>query len=565
MATPVVVAEAALPAPVISSFTVTSASLPDSGGKVVLKASLEYASSCKLTVSPNLRSFPKSFPCSNGLSESVTFAPNKSANALSYSFALAVGNTAASVAATPVVVAEAAAPPLPALPAPVVSSFTASRTSLSDAGGKVTLKASFENGSSCKMTVTPAVKGFSGSFPCSGTVSREVTLGGNTGENPVDYSFAPTVANRTSSVPATNVVVAVSASPPPISLSPKSLTFANEGVYVEDDPLIVTVHNNASTTQVIGGVAIGTAGESSDFILSRSNCSYITAHESCSFAVQFQPSGAGPRTGIVNVLDSSWGTAGGDIHLDLLGTGVSATATVTNASIVENTLTFPVQGVLTPSTLQYVTVSNVGSVPLYIGGIGVTGGESTDFSVAPGNCINQITNAYPFVVGLGQQCIFGVAFDPSAGSTRTTNVVVDDNTIGTQTQLQLEGTGAYTTDTVDNVSQASGPATVNFNNGYLGVATTETLTIMDTGTVNLAFTGASITGINASEFTIAADGTCVSPGVEVAPGNVCTVVVAFDAQALGVRSALLKIGDNTVDGFEAVDLTGTGVNPPSPT
>lgn len=560
--TPVVVVEGALPAPVVSSFAATSTSLPYSGGKIALKASFQYASTCNLAVTPSLGGFPKSFPCANKMSVPVTLSGNASSTALSYSFALTVGNGAASVAATPVVVAEAA---LPLLPTPVVSSFTASDTSLSDLGGKVTLTASFQYGSACTMTVTPSVKGFSGSFPCAGKLTRDVTLAGNPSENPVDYTFALTVQNRTASETATNVVVSVGASPPPISLTPRSLTFANEGVYVEDDPLIVTVHNDASTTQVISGVAIGTAGEPTDFILNRNNCSYLTAHENCSFVVQFQPSGAGPRTGVVNVVDSSWGTAGGSVHLGLLGNGVWAKATVANTNITGNTLHFAVQGVLTTSSLQYVTVTNVGSVPLYISGIGVTGGEATDFSVSAGNCINQITNAYPFVVGLRQKCRFAVAFEPSDGAARSTNVVVDDNTIGTQTQLRAEGIGAYTTDVVSGVTESSGTLGVHFENTEVGTVEYETLTITNTGKVNLAFTGASITGINSTEFSIAATGTCVSPGVELAVGGSCSVQVGFNPAATGVRNAVLRIGDNTLNGFEAVDLTGSGTLPPPAT
>jgi hypothetical protein len=552
----VVVAEAAVPSPVISSFTVSNASLPFAGGKLELKASLEYGSSCELNVSPSLRGFPKSFPCSKTVKQSITFGENKGVAALSYSFSLTVKNKTASVVSPAVVVAEAAPPPVPA---PVVSSFTASKTSLSDAGGKIELKASFSSGATCKMTVTPTLKGFSDKFPCSTSAHRFVTLSGDKGENPVQYTFGLTVENKTSSVAATSVVVEVAAPPPPLSFSPSSLTFASEGVFVADDPMIVTVHNNAATTQNISAVAVGSVGEPTDFILNRNNCTYLTAYESCSFAIQFQPTGTGPRTGIVDIVDSSWGTAGGVGHVDLSGTGVWATATVSNANITDNVLNFPVEGVLAPSAPQYVTVTNAGSVPLYISGIGVTGAESTDFSIQAGTCINLLTNSYPFVVGIGQSCSFGVSFDPSSASTRETNVVVDDNTIGTQTQLQAQGTGAYTTDTVNGTAQSADPVDVDLGSTSItGEGDSTTITIANTGSVTLAFTGASISGINADEFSVKASTTCAGSGIEVAVANSCTVEILFNPAALGTRTATLKIGDNTSGGFETVDLSGTG-------
>jgi hypothetical protein len=53
----------------------------------------------------------------------------------------------------------------------------------------------------------------------------------------------------------------------------------------------------------------------------------------------------------------------------------------------------------------------------------------------------MVPPAYPLIVSIGQSCTFTVAFDPSGPGTRTSDVVVDDNTLGTQTQLGVEGNG----------------------------------------------------------------------------------------------------------------------------
>jgi hypothetical protein len=151
----------------------------------------------------------------------------------------------------------------------------------------------------------------------------------------------------------------------------------------------------------------------------------------------------------MNVVDASWGTTGTTLQLQLRGTGVWAAATVSNTNIRNNVLSFPTsQVLLTPSTPQSVTLTNVGSVPLYISGIGLTGGESPDFDapaapLEPGTCINQLTipPSYPLIVSVGHSCTLKVFFDPSGTGTRTSNVVVVDNTLGAQTQLGLEGTG----------------------------------------------------------------------------------------------------------------------------
>ena len=203
-------AERAVPAPVVVSFTATPATLTYLGGKVVLAATLNYASSCVLSVTPSVKGLPKSFPCSNSVMRKISLPINKTAAAISYSFGLTVRNKTAAIAATPAVVAE------PAIPAPVVSAFTASSPSLGSAGGKVVLRAAFQYGKSCALAVTPPLKGFPKTFACSTKVKTSVTLLPNMTSSALSYSFALSITNKTGNVAATPVVVAEAAVVAPV-------------------------------------------------------------------------------------------------------------------------------------------------------------------------------------------------------------------------------------------------------------------------------------------------------------------------------------------------------------
>ncbi|MGA2804511.1 MAG: choice-of-anchor D domain-containing protein [Acidimicrobiales bacterium] len=338
-----------------------------------------------------------------------------------------------------------------ATPLPVVLSFTASRTTIRDVGGKIVLRASLRYAASCEMTVSPSLKGFPASFTCSSDrVTKAVVLRSNKSPSPISYTFGLELQNASGTATATNVVVTEGAAPPPISFTPPppgnptTLVFPAEGVFVADNPISVTVKNNSSSTQLITSVAMGTVGDPNDFSLPRNNCGYITAHATCSLAVQFDPTGAGLRTEVVNLLDASWGASGTTVHLKLRGTGVWATATVSNSHVRNNVLVFPTdETLLKASAPQSVTVTNVGAVPLYISGMAVTGGEATDFLAAPDTCINELVNppVYPLIVSIGQSCTFTLEFDPSGTGERTSSVVVADNTLGTETELGVEGTG----------------------------------------------------------------------------------------------------------------------------
>ena len=167
---------------------------------------------------------------------------------------------------------------------PVVISFTANRTSITDTGGKIVLRATLRYASSCEITVIPSLKRLPRTDSCSSDhVIQPVTFPANKAGNSVTYTFAITVKNSTGSIAGTNVVVTEGAAPPPISFtppppgSPTTVVFAPEGVFVADNPLIVTVHNNSSSTQVVTGATIAAVGDSADFILIRNNCGYITA------------------------------------------------------------------------------------------------------------------------------------------------------------------------------------------------------------------------------------------------------------------------------------------------
>ena len=272
----------ASPVPIVVSFTATKTTIPYTGGQIVLRAKLKYASSCKITVSPLLKGFPRSFSCSSDLvTQSVTLGANKSGNPISYTFGMIVKNSAGSTPATNVVVTEGAAPPIPV---PVVVSFTATKTSIPNTGASIVLKAGSSHASSCRLMVSRSLKGFPKAFSCSSDlVTQSVTLGANKSGNPISYTFGMIVKNSAGSTPATNVVVTEGAAPPPISFTPPppgtptTVVFAPEGVFVADDPLVVTVTNNSSTTQDIASAAISAVGDSADFILIRNNCAYVTA------------------------------------------------------------------------------------------------------------------------------------------------------------------------------------------------------------------------------------------------------------------------------------------------
>ena len=140
--------------------------------------------------------------------------------------------------------------------------------------------------------------------------------------------------------------------------------------------------------------------------------------------------------------------------------------------------------------------------------------------------------------------------------------MIDDNTLGTQTQLKVRGVGVYSTDTLAINGDTAEPSPISyiFNSSSVGTEIYATLRIRNTSRVTVVFSGVSSTGIDPTDFAVVltTPPTCAGPGDELAAGRSCNVQLGFDPLAQGARTATLHIGDNSPDGGEIVNVSGTG-------
>ena len=91
-----------------------------------------------------------------------------------------------------------------------------------------------------------------------------------------------------------------------------------------------------------------------------------------------------------------------------------------------------------------------------------------------------------------------------------------------------------------------------------GVNTTsagQSVTLTNSGTATLNFTGITLTGTNAADFAVT--NTC---GTSLGAGLACSITVTFTPTAAGARSASVSIADDASGSPQAVTLTGTGTN-----
>src|SRR3989475_1102373 len=211
-----------------------------------------------------------------------------------------------------------------------------------------------------------------------------------------------------------------------VSLSPTSLTFANQTVGTTSAAQVSTLTNTGSTTITISSITL-----SGDFALAGlGTCgTSLAPGTSCTTSVNFTPTTTGTRTGAVTVNDSATGSPQ---TISLTGSGVSSGTGSPAASLSPTSLTFGNQNVGTTSATQAVTLSNTGTAALSISGIAVTGTNSGDFAQS---------NTCGSSVAASASCTINVTFAPTASGTRTATVTVTDNATGSPHTASLTGSG----------------------------------------------------------------------------------------------------------------------------
>jgi alpha-tubulin suppressor-like RCC1 family protein len=80
---------------------------------------------------------------------------------------------------------------------PTVSSFTVNPTTLTWAGGTVTLSVKVANAKTCTFSVAPAIKGLPAKQLCNGTVNQKVTVPKNNGKTVITFTFDVSVTGTT--------------------------------------------------------------------------------------------------------------------------------------------------------------------------------------------------------------------------------------------------------------------------------------------------------------------------------------------------------------------------------
>ncbi len=177
-----------------------------------------------------------------------------------------------------------------------------------------------------------------------------------------------------------------------------------------------------------------------------------------------------------------------------------------------------------PATL---TISNVGSSPLVINSVNISGTNAGDFS-ALYECST---------IPAGSSCPVTVLFSPSAGAENATLTVNSTDTIFPAYNVALSGTASGTAAANISLNLKTPPSILypptDINNGN-----TSLITITNTGTGSLVISSVDIEGRDATEFTTT--NTCPV----IAAGAICTLNLNSSYTSNAAKQASLVISSN---------------------
>lgn len=301
------------------------------------------------------------------------------------------------------------------------------------------------------------------------------------------------------------------------SLSAPSVDFGSVQVAQAATGQVLTVSNAGDAPLAINSVTVPV----SDFSAS-SGCTTLAPGASCAVNVGFTPSVLGTRAQSLSVV-----TDAGTTTMPLHGVGVKGNASVSSSSV-----SFAAQQVASTSSVQAVTVSNIGTSPLAVSGVSVISGAS-DFAQA-NNCATLPVNG---------SCTINVSFTPSAVGTQTGTLAMTHNGDGVTT-VALSGTGQ---------AQSATLSVGSFASTHVSATSDATAVLANTGIGALSVTVPAAGSVTGTDFNFVST-TC---GAAVAVGASCNVVVRFAPTSTAARTGSVSV--STGAGVKSQSLSSTGV------
>lgn len=321
---------------------------------------------------------------------------------------------------------------------------------------------------------------------------------------------------------------AVELEPAAAILAPTSLDFGSRRVGSgPGESQALTVTNTGGTDLTITEVTTSNP----EFPVDSTDCTAVPLGpgEGCAIEVRFAPAAVGVQGSFVTVKSN-----GGEPVAS-----VGGTATEPAFSVSPTSFDFGNQLANTTSAAKAFVVRNIGSAPLTLGEVAITGANPSEFALGEDECTDAVLDP-------GEECTVEASFSPDLTGPRSATLSIPGDPGGS---AELTGTG-----TAPELSVT--PTSFDFGNQRIDTTSAaQAFVVKNTGTASLAMGKVAIGGSNPGEFVLGTDG-CTDAVLD--PAEECTTQVSFSPDLVGPRSAILNIpGEDPA----SAELIGTGTAP----
>jgi trimeric autotransporter adhesin len=191
-------------------------------------------------------------------------------------------------------------------------------------------------------------------------------------------------------------------------------------------------------------------------------------------------------------------------------------------------------------SVRSITLTNVGNASVSIANVQISGGnDSAAF---------KVLSLCPSVLAAGKSCQLIVTLLPTGSNySPTATLVVTDSAFGSPQYVPLSATV---------INPKASLSTYDLNFGKQTVSTSSSskqVTLTNIGTTPLTLSSFTTAG----DFAVAPGGSCAD-AESLAPGAACTIAIAFNPEAKGLRLGTVNLKDNALLGEQIVLLTGVG-------
>ena len=193
------------------------------------------------------------------------------------------------------------------------------------------------------------------------------------------------------------------------------------------------------------------------------------------------------------------------------------------------------------SSTQTLSVTNSGDAPFTLETLTL---KSQQF---------EITGpSVPRTILAGQTVSYTLSFAPTSSGNESTSLQITTNISTTPVGVSLAGVGKKAFATVE-----VAPASLNFGSLKLKTSGTKTITLKNTGDINMTVSGITVAGAGFGYSDL-------SPGLSLAPNQTVTFEVWFKPTAAGSASGSVTILSSNIASPEDIPISGEGLSSSSP-